>query len=129
MGLPILRSVKECGDFALTVEPFIPELYALPQLLLNNISSPAALKQLYIETNPLVSGFAASIFLGFVFLVVSEVNRNYSQVDRFWSILPNLYNVHMAVWAFLAGLPYSRLALVALFSTVWSVRLLQIMDM
>jgi steroid 5-alpha reductase family enzyme len=53
--------------------------------------------------------------------VVSEVNRNYSQVDRMWSILPNLYVVHLAVWARLAGVPHSRLDLIVVATTVWSV--------
>jgi hypothetical protein len=121
MALPLVKSLQDCADYHQTVEPFIPQLYALPQRLLDTAGSPASLRQLYIETNPLVSGFAISIALGFVFLIVSEINRNYSQVDRMWSLLPNLYIIHFAVWANVAGLPTNRLNLIAAFSSIWSV--------
>jgi hypothetical protein len=121
MLLPALKSLRDCSDYSLTVEPFIPQLYALPARLLD-VRSLEGLTQLYIETNPLLSAFAVSVFLGLGFLIVSEVNRNYSQVDRLWSILPNLYVAHLAIWARLAGLPHSRIDLVAAFTTAWSVR-------
>ncbi|KJZ71796.1 hypothetical protein HIM_08816 [Hirsutella minnesotensis 3608] len=121
-ALKSLRTLSDCSDYAKTVEPFISQLYALPYRLAD-VRNLDGLKQLYIDTNPLMSAFAVSIFLGGVFLVVSEVNRNYSQVDRMWSILPNLYVVHLAVWARLAGLPHSRLDLIATFTTIWSLRL------
>lgn len=121
MTLPFLKAIEDCGDYAHTVEPFIPQLYELPQRLLETRGNPSALLELYVDTNPLISGFGASIALGFIFLIVSEINRNYSQVDRMWSILPNLYVVHIAVWARAAGLPHSRIDLIALFTTLWSV--------
>ena len=121
MSLPILISIEDCAKYSKGVEPFIPQLYELPHKVLENIGSFHGLKQVYMAANPLVTGFAASLVLGFVFLVVSEVNRNYSQVDRMWSILPNLYVVHIAVWARLAGMPHSRLDLMAAASTLWSV--------
>lgn len=116
--LPVLNALEDCSDYSKTVEPFIPQLYEVPSQLLNNVGN---LKQLYIDTNPLIAGFAASILFGGIFLVVSEFNRNYSQVDRMWSILPNLYVVHIAVWARLAGLPHQRIDLIALFTSLWSV--------
>ncbi|POR33204.1 Uncharacterized protein TPAR_06601 [Tolypocladium paradoxum] len=122
MLLPALKSLQDCSNYSLTVEPFIPQLYALPARLLD-VRSLETLTQLYIETNPLLSAFAVSVFLAGVFLIVSEVNRNYSQVDRMWSILPNLYVAHLAIWARLAGVPHSRIDLVAAFTTVWSCRL------
>lgn len=121
MALPLLASLKDCGDYSKTVEPFIPQLYELPYQVLENIGSLSSLKQLYVDTNPLITGFAASITLAFIFLVVSEINRNYSQVDRMWSLLPNLYVVHIAAWARLAGLPHSRVDLIATATTLWSV--------
>lgn len=121
MALPMLKSVQDCGNYALTVEPYIPQLYALPQQIFNNLANASALKQLYVDTNPLISGFAASVFFGGVFLVVSEINKNYSQVDRVWSILPTLYIYHFAVWARAAGVPHDRVDLVAAFGTLWSV--------
>ncbi|KAF4587771.1 DUF1295 domain-containing protein [Ophiocordyceps camponoti-floridani] len=122
MILPVLRSLSDCADFKLTVEPFIPQLYALPARA-SAIRSVQGLSQLYAQTNPLVSAFAVSVVLGAVFLVASEINRNYSQVDRFWSILPNIYVVHLAAWARLAGIPHGRVDLIAVFTTLWSCRL------
>ncbi|EFY93894.1 DUF1295 domain-containing protein [Metarhizium acridum CQMa 102] len=122
-ALPVLQSIEDCSDFSKTVEPFVDQFFALPARLVASIGSIENLQRLYVETNPLITGFAASIFLAGVFLIVSEVNRNYSQVDRMWSILPNLYIIHLAGWARMAGLPHSRIDLVAAFSTLWSIRL------
>ncbi|KAH6897253.1 hypothetical protein B0T10DRAFT_506833 [Thelonectria olida] len=123
MAVPLLKSIRDSGDFSKSVEPYIPQLYALPRQILANIANPSGLGQLYVDTNPLISAFGLSVAFGAIFLVVSEINRNWSQVDRMWSILPNFYILHLAVWARLAGLSHSRLDLVAVFSTIWSVRL------
>lgn len=122
MAIPVLKTLKECSDFSKTVEPFVPQLYDLPQKLLDVMAGREGLVKLYVETNPLISGFAISIALGAVFLVAAEVNRNYSQVDRFWSLLPTFYIAHFDVWARLAGIPSQRIDAALLFSTVWSVR-------
>ncbi|KAL1873451.1 hypothetical protein VTK73DRAFT_949 [Phialemonium thermophilum] len=123
MALPSLRSLEECSDFSKTVEPFIPQLYELPRKVVETISTRSGFLDLYLNTNPLVSGFAASVFLGAVFLVVAEINRNYSQVDRCWSLLPTVYIAHFDIWARLSGLPAERLDVILLFSTLWSIRL------
>lgn len=121
MIVPVLKSISDCADYHKVVEPYLPQLYALPQKVLDNGASLAGLQKIYMETNPLVSGFSIAIFLGLVFLITSEINRNYSQVDRFWSILPNLYVVHFAVWARVTGVPHARLDLIAVATTLWSV--------
>lgn len=121
MALPILQTLDECSDFSKTVEPFIPQLYELPQRLLRAFSGREGLVDLYLDTNPLISGFAFSVFLGAVFLVAAEINRNYSQVDRFWSLLPTFYIAHFDLWAHLSGLPSQRIDIILLFSTLWSV--------
>ena len=121
MALPYLKSLEDCGEYAKAVEPYTPQLYALPQQVLDNIASPDGLRQLYVDTNPLISGFAISLALGVPFLIVSEINKNYSQVDRMWSILPNLYVVHLSIWARLAGFNSSRVDLISLATTLWSV--------
>ncbi|SPO00528.1 related to DUF1295 domain protein [Cephalotrichum gorgonifer] len=123
LALPTVKSVEECADYYKTVEPFLPQLYDLPRKLLDSYSNRDAFLQLYLETNPLISAGAFSIFLGFIFLVAAEVNRNFSQVDRAWSILPAVYNAHYALWARLAGEPHQRTDLVAVFTAIWSVRL------
>lgn len=121
MALPVIRSIVDCTDFSKTVSPYIGQLYDLPQQLFENITNLQALKVLYVSTNPLISAFAFSLFLFPIFLVVSEINRNYSQVDRCWSILPTIYNAHFTAYAHAAGLSTRRLDMLLLFSTFWSV--------
>jgi steroid 5-alpha reductase family enzyme len=77
----------------------------------------------YINTNPLISALAFSIATFPIFLLVTEINKNYSQVDRVWSILPTIYQAHWAIWARLNGLPTQRIDNVLAFSVVWSLRL------
>jgi len=123
MALPVVKTAIDCADWSKAVEPYIPQLYDLPQQFLQTFSSPHALKELYLSTNPLVSGFALSLFLAPIFLVVSEINKNYSQVDRCWSLLPTLYNAHYVLYAHATGLPTKRMDALLAFSTVWSMRL------
>lgn len=121
MSFPVVRSLSDCGDIYKTVLPYVPQLYDLPTQIFQSINNQQALKVLYISTNPLISAFAFSLFLAPIFLIASEVNRNYSQVDRFWSILPTLYNAHFVLYAHAAGLPTRRLDTLLLFSGIWSV--------
>lgn len=121
MALPVLHALEDCADFTRTVKPFIPQLCVLPSKLLDVFAGRGSLLQLYTQTNPLISGFALSLFLGAVFLVVAEINRNYSQVDRCWSLLPTVYIAHFSAWARLTGLPTQRVDAALLFSTIWSV--------
>lgn len=121
MALPLVGSVVECTDFSKTVLPFVSQLYGLPQQLLQSYNEPGELLDIYLNTNPLISAFAFSLFLSPLFLLASEINKNYSQVDRFWSILPTVYNAHYVVYAHLAGLSTQRLDNLIAVSTIWSV--------
>lgn len=123
MTLPALHALEECSDFSKTVEPFIPQLYELPGKLVQVLSGRESFLDLYLNNNPLITGFAVSILLGAIFLVAAEVNRNYSQVDRAWSVLPTLYIAHFDIWARLAGIPSQRIDAALIFSTIWSIRL------
>ncbi|KAJ9495364.1 hypothetical protein LTR99_002784 [Exophiala xenobiotica] len=123
MALPVVRSLIECAEYNNTVSPYIYQLQPLPQVFLQSATNIAALKQIYLDTNPLISAIAFSIAISPIFLVVSEINKNYSQVDRVWSILPTIYNIHYAVYAHLAGIETTRLDLVAVISAIWSTRL------
>lgn len=121
IALPVVRTLRDCADFSKTVAPYIPQLKTLPQQVLHSATSLQDLKDLYVSTNPLIEGFALSLFLAPIFLVAAEINKNYSQVDRFWSILPTLFNAHFVLWAHLAGLPTKRLDTLLAFSILWSV--------
>jgi hypothetical protein len=121
MALPLTETVADCADLSQTVLPYISQLYDLPQQLIQSYSDPAELQNIYLSTNPLVTAFAFSLFVSPIFFLVSEINRNYSQVDRFWSILPTIYNAHYVLYARLAGLPTQRLDNLLAVSVVWSV--------
>jgi steroid 5-alpha reductase family enzyme len=121
MSIPSLNSLIECSNFQKTVVPYIPQLYTLPGQLFESWNNPAELQSIYLATNPLITAFAFSLFLAPVFLLISEVNKNYSQVDRIWSILPTIYNAHYVIFAHMSGLPTQRLDNLIAFSTVWSV--------
>ncbi|KAI1331259.1 hypothetical protein F5Y16DRAFT_361031 [Xylariaceae sp. FL0255] len=123
MALPAIKALEDCADYSKVIEPFLPQLYELPNAVFETLSNRGSLLELYTETNPFIFGLGFSIFLGGIFLVVSEANQNFSQVDRCWSVLPALYNVHFAVWAHLKGLPSQRLDLIVLWSVIWSARL------
>lgn len=121
MALPVVHTLTECADFTQTVSPYIYQLYDLPQQILQSYSNTTELYNLYLSTNPVISGFAFSLLLAPIFLLVSEVNRNCSQVDRCWSILPTLYNAHFTIYAHLSELPTKRLDNLLAFSVLWSV--------
>lgn len=65
----------------------------------------------YTTSDPLVLGLAISLVISPVFFLVSEVKRNYSQVDRAWSILPSLFQGHYVLWARLNGIWTGRIAM------------------
>ncbi|KAI9803661.1 MAG: hypothetical protein M1833_000573 [Piccolia ochrophora] len=121
--LPVLTSPSQCADFTKTVSPFISQLWDLPQRLREAGFDASELKQLYLATNPLITAVAVSLLLAPMYLVLSELTRNYSQVDRSWSILPTLYNAHFVAFAHMAGLPTERLDTLLAFSGIWSARL------
>ncbi|KAL1592504.1 hypothetical protein SLS59_009737 [Nothophoma quercina] len=123
LALPLVKELPECADFSKTVQPFLPQLYDLPYKLLESVNDRQALLHIYASTNPLMLGLAFALFMTPIVLVVSEINRNYSQVDRLWSILPVIYNVHYDVWAHLNGLPTAKLDHVMALSVIWGARL------
>jgi hypothetical protein len=120
-ALPPASTLENSASYEATVAPFIPQLVALPQKLLATLSDPVGLLNLYAETNPLVTGTAFSLLLGAIVLVSSEINRNYSQIDRLWSLLPTVYIGHLIAWANVTGLPHERVTLLGVGSLLWSV--------
>ncbi|EEP80652.1 conserved hypothetical protein [Uncinocarpus reesii 1704] len=108
MALPTLAAVPDCANFTLSVQPFISQLASLPPAILDAGRDFQALKHVYTSTNPLVVAISFSLFLVPLLLVVSEINKNYSQVDRLWSILPPIYNGHYVLWSHLNGVSTDR---------------------
>ncbi|KAM0720561.1 hypothetical protein Q7P37_004697 [Cladosporium fusiforme] len=123
VAMPVIKTLSDCASYSKTVEPYIPQLYALPEKVLANIGDLEGLKDVYTSTNPIISGLAFSLALFPIFLITSEINRNWSQVDRVWSILPTIYHIHYAVWARMNGLETQKVDNVMAFSVVWSIRL------
>ncbi|KAL1971072.1 hypothetical protein VTN77DRAFT_23 [Rasamsonia byssochlamydoides] len=128
LPLPPVLSPTECAQFGRSFAPYVfsPQLTSLPARIFEaGVTNQDwdTLKEIYASTNPFVTALTLALILCPVFVILSEINRNYSQVDRVWSILPFVYNAHYAIWARLAGLPASRLDSVALFTLFWSVRL------
>lgn len=121
MALPFVKTFADCADFDKTVLAYLPQLYDLPQQIFQSATDWRQLQVLYVSTNPLISAFALSLFLAPIFLIVAEVNRNYSQVDRCWSLLPTVYNAHYVLYAHATGIPTRRLDTLMIVSAVWSV--------
>jgi len=123
LSLPVITDVRDCADFSKTVLPYLVQYWDSPDKFNLPLGDPEALKHLYLTTNPVLTGLLFTFATWPIFLIVSEVNRNWSQVDRVWSILPTIFNAHFAVWAHMNGMPTARVDNVLAFSVLWSVRL------
>lgn len=121
MSLPAIDTIADSADFSSTVLPALQDLTLLPSKLLAGGFDLKNIQQTYITINPFATAIALSLFLAPVFLIVSEVNRNWSQVDRCWSLLPSLYNAHYALWSRLNGLSTSLVDTILIISLIWSV--------
>ncbi len=58
------------------------------------------------------------ITVSLVCFAVSELTRNYSQVDKLWSLLPAIYS-----WTAVASFPSARTIIMASLVTIWGLRL------
>lgn len=121
LPLPPVQSLADCASFQQTVLPFVEQLRLLPAALQEAGRDVVALKQLYLATNPMVTSLALSVAMAGFFLVFSEITRNNSQVDRCWSLLPAVYNVHYAVWARMVGIKAESVDTIAAITVIWSV--------
>ena len=123
LPLPEVHSPVDCASFSHTVIPFLSQLSTLPVALQEAGKDVNALKEIYLATNPFITALGFCLVLSAFFLVWSEINRNYSQVDRCWSLLPTVYNVHYAVWSRMVGIKSHSLDTIAAISVIWSVGL------
>jgi steroid 5-alpha reductase family enzyme len=86
------------------------------------ISSPSLIEK-FSQGDIQLSGLMQSWIIVFATIVVicflvGELTRNYSQVDKLWSIIPGIYS-----WITFATFPSARLLIMALLVTVWGLRL------
>ncbi|CUS11136.1 unnamed protein product [Tuber aestivum] len=121
LPLPAISSLSDVSDFSKTVTPF------LHQLSISHIqplfTGQVPIKEWYLSTNPLITAAHFALAVTLVVLVFSEINRNYSQVDRVWSLLPSIYIGHYTLFARMNGLDTRRLDTLTAFSLLWSIRL------
>jgi len=76
--------------------------------------------ELYRSTDPLTLALWVAGGVALVCWVLSLITKEYSWVDRLWSIMPPLFAVHFAGHA---GFDDPRLNLMAALAVVWGVRL------
>lgn len=89
-------------------------LIAIPLIAYNFDTKPTDAQQHVM--NVLIATYLVAASLTFI---VSEISKNYSQVDKLWSIIPIVYAweaAYVTEWN-------SRVVLMALLVTVWGVRL------
>lgn len=78
----------------------------------------------YIETDPFVFGVYVMLVISFLCWIVSIIMRNYSQVDRIWSIVPFAYCWHFMIHGYLRyGELNNRLLVMTILTTLWGLRL------
>jgi steroid 5-alpha reductase family enzyme len=76
--------------------------------------------ELYKTTDPLTTALWVAGALALLCWVLSLITKEYSWVDRLWSITPVLFAVHFAGYA---GFNDARLNLMAALAVIWGVRL------
>jgi len=76
--------------------------------------------ELYKTTDPLTTALWVAGALALLCWVLSLITKEYSWVDRLWSITPVLFAVHFAAYA---GFNDARLNLMAALAVLWGVRL------
>jgi len=76
--------------------------------------------ELYKTTDPLTTALWATGGMALLCWVLSLITREYSWVDRLWSIAPPLFAIHFAAHA---GFDDTRLNLMATLALLWGVRL------
>ena len=62
--------------------------------------------------------YTVCLLFAFLCFVVSTLTKNYSQVDKLWSILPLVY-----VWMVYASSPDPRILMISVLVSVWGIRL------
>jgi hypothetical protein len=124
-AVPVIRNISDTASFAITVKPYLEQLPDLASQVVAVLrtKSSTELVSLYTATNPILSATAFSLIVGAIAFVSAEVNRNYSQIDRLWSILPVVYIGHYNLWARQAGISSTRLDLLLLCASIWGSRL------
>ncbi|KAI8987830.1 hypothetical protein BDF20DRAFT_852438 [Mycotypha africana] len=89
-----------------------------------DLTQPNNLIDLYTSTDPFAFAMRLVSVLTLIHYVVSEITKNYSQVDKSWSILPVVYAWHFTLHHYFNhGYFHPRLLLATILITLWGSRL------
>lgn len=90
----------------------------------STLKDPNALFEFYQSTDPLVSALYFTSGLITIHYALSEITKNYSQVDKAWSILPCLYAWHFTIHDYVVnGSFHPRLLAASVLISIWGTRL------
>ncbi|CAO3696082.1 unnamed protein product [Rhizopus stolonifer] len=88
------------------------------------LSNPQLLVDYYKNNNALVVASSFTAVITTVHYIASEVTRDYSQVDRCWSILPGIYAWHFTIHNYISeGVLNPRLVTASVLISLWGARL------
>lgn len=119
-SLPVFTQV----DHATQSFPPVIELFVAASLRFQKvINGDLTAAEFYKQTNPLATSILFSVGLSVFTLILSEITRNFSQVDRLWSILPAVYVCHYAYWSRINDMQCDRADTAAVIAVAWSLRL------
>ncbi|KAI8380728.1 hypothetical protein BD560DRAFT_386948 [Blakeslea trispora] len=97
---------------------------ALSSFATSLLQDPYYLIELYKKTDPLETAVYVSSGLSVIHYILSEITKNYSQVDKAWSILPGLYAWHFTIHDYLVhNSVQPRLLAASILITIWGSRL------
>lgn len=97
----------------------IPQIDVIKQRILNT-----GLVNTYIHGDSFVIVVCFMLFVSFACWLLSVIMRNYSQVDRIWSIVPFVYCWHFLIHSYLNTNQWNdRLLCMTILSTMWGLRL------
>lgn len=79
----------------------------------------------YCKTDADASGFIISLIFSFICWALSKITKNYSWVDRFWSIIPTLFTYHYNIHPYICSNQDFNLRqlIISFLSSLWSLRL------
>ncbi|KAG0172740.1 hypothetical protein DFQ30_009756 [Apophysomyces sp. BC1015] len=88
------------------------------------MQDPHLLLELYRATDPILTALVIVAVFTTSHYILSELTRNYSQVDKAWSILPGLYAWHFFIHDYLLKNTINpRLLIASVLITLWGIRL------
>ncbi|KAI9478664.1 MAG: hypothetical protein EXX96DRAFT_255562 [Benjaminiella poitrasii] len=124
MLLPFNASWEHAWSIIQTSASNITSFKTVSSFISACIQQPEILLTYYKNTNPLESALYFTTILIVIHYVTSEITKNYSQVDKAWSILPVVYAWHYTIHDyFLHSAFHPRLLTASILISIWGSRL------